>query len=201
MNSYFDLYKIHWITDNIYLSGIFPMDEDPNIIKRMNIKYILSCVPRQHAMDVHNKIIIDNPDIIILYLPYNDNIGQNLWQKNLNKIEMIKYGSKQNYNLKNQFMLYHNKPMIEIGYHFINNSDPLTGNVLVHCMAGVSRSVSVVIYYLMKKYFENFDKTFAFVKSKRPIANPNDSFKGQLQKYETKRDRYTEADANQYIYQ
>jgi len=36
-------------------------------------------------------------------------------------------------------------------YHFIDNNLRST-NVLVHCMAGVSRSATIVIAYIMKKY-------------------------------------------------
>ena len=43
-------------------------------------------------------------------------------------------------------------------------------NVLVHCRAGKSRSATIIIAYLMKKYNMTFEKAYNLVKSKRPIA-------------------------------
>jgi protein-tyrosine phosphatase len=56
-----------------------------------------------------------------------------------------------------------------------------TGNVLVHCFMGISRSVSLVIGYIMLKYPELDYKTiYYYIKSHRYIANPNSGFKAQL---------------------
>lgn len=201
MSPHTDLSKISQITDNIFLSGIFPLDENHELIKKLNIKYILACVDRNYISEVHDKIMIDNPGLTILYLPYNDDINQNLWKKNFNHIDMIKYaGSMEDYNiLTQQLKNYLNKPMIEIGYHFIDNATAVNKNILVYCMAGISRSVSLVTYFLMKKYHINFEKASEIIKKKRTIAEPNDSFKTQLQKYGMKRDKFTEHDANHII--
>ncbi len=43
-------------------------------------------------------------------------------------------------------------------------------NVLVHCMAGVSRSVALVIAYLIRHSNMSYDDAFAFVKSRRKIV-------------------------------
>ena len=43
-------------------------------------------------------------------------------------------------------------------------------NVLVHCMAGVSRSATLVIAYLMKSRNVSFNEAFAIVKSKRKLV-------------------------------
>ena len=50
------------------------------------------------------------------------------------------------------------------------------GPVLVHCAAGVSRSASMVICYLMRRDRTSFSKTFSYVKSKRRVICPNDGF-------------------------
>lgn len=60
------------------------------------------------------------------------------------------------------------------------------GCVLVHCNAGVSRSASIVIAYLMKHYGMSFDEAFKFVKSKRSFIRPNAGFVEQLKAYEAK---------------
>lgn len=69
---------------------------------------------------------------------------------------------------------------------FIHSAVVSGGCVLVHCNAGVSRSVSVVIAYLMKHYGMSFDEAFKFVKSKRSFVRPNVGFVEQLKLYEAK---------------
>lgn len=54
----------------------------------------------------------------------------------------------------------------EESYDFIDRFLQET-NVLVHCLAGVSRSVSLVIAYLMKKHGHDYRKAYHFVKGKR----------------------------------
>lgn len=55
---------------------------------------------------------------------------------------------------------------------------------LVHCKMGVSRSASTVIAYAMKEYGWTLEKAYNFVKQKRSITRPNDSFMRQLAEYE-----------------
>ncbi len=69
----------------------------------------------------------------------------------------------------------------------------------MHCMAGISRSVSLVVYFLMKKYHLTFDLAYEKVHTLRTIAMPNSSFKSQLMGYEQMRDKFTEYDANDCI--
>lgn len=56
-------------------------------------------------------------------------------------------------------------------------------NVLVHCFAGVSRSATIVIAYLLKYHKMEYNPAMALVKSKRPWINPNYGFQGQLRRY------------------
>lgn len=60
----------------------------------------------------------------------------------------------------------------------INNSRH--GHVLVHCAAGLSRSATVVISWLMRRYQWNVQLAMAFVRSCRPIIHPNSSFMDYL---------------------
>ena len=53
--------------------------------------------------------------------------------------------------------------------------------VLVHCAAGVSRSSTIVIAYIMWKNKKNLIDAINFVKSKRPEIFPNSGFIDQLQ--------------------
>jgi len=52
--------------------------------------------------------------------------------------------------------------------------------IFVHCFAGISRSASVVIGYLMKEKKISYKKAFDFVKKKREIIKPNSNFVKQL---------------------
>ena len=52
--------------------------------------------------------------------------------------------------------------------------------VLVHCMAGSSRSATIVIAYLMWKNQLDFKETVKFVEQIRPCINPNYGFVKQL---------------------
>ncbi|CAK0841540.1 unnamed protein product [Prorocentrum cordatum] len=54
------------------------------------------------------------------------------------------------------------------------------GGVLVHCQQGVSRSVSMVVAYLMKHYRKDFDVALSLAKSARAQACPNEGFTAQL---------------------
>ncbi|KAL0414596.1 UNVERIFIED_CONTAM: Dual specificity protein phosphatase 1 [Sesamum radiatum] len=69
-------------------------------------------------------------------------------------------------------------------FAFIDEARARGGGVLVHCFAGRSRSVTVVIGYLMFKNGMSFAEALEYVKTKRPVASPNSGFMLQLQEYE-----------------
>lgn len=56
--------------------------------------------------------------------------------------------------------------------------------VMVHCVAGVSRSASICIAYLMQHHGYSTEQGRAHVKKKRPCTRPNESFIKQLQEFE-----------------
>lgn len=57
------------------------------------------------------------------------------------------------------------------------------GAVLVHCYFGVSRSASIIIAYIMKKYNISYSEAYKRVKAKRCIVYPNNGFVSQLKLY------------------
>ena len=67
--------------------------------------------------------------------------------------------------------------------NYIDEAKEKNGRILIHCYKGVSRSVSVLISYLIYSYKWTYDKAFDFVQSKRPIANPNIGFYLQLKTF------------------
>ena len=74
--------------------------------------------------------------------------------------------------------------MAYLGFRFIRDSINSGGTVLVHCFAGVSRSSTCVIAYLMQEKKKTFFEAFTFVRSKRQIAFPNIGFQKQLAELE-----------------
>ena len=56
--------------------------------------------------------------------------------------------------------------------------------ILVHCMAGASRSATIVIAYLMWTKKMKFIDALNYTQSKRNIVDPNSGFKEQLKMFE-----------------
>ncbi|KAG0252901.1 dual specificity phosphatase 12 [Mortierella polycephala] len=65
-------------------------------------------------------------------------------------------------------------------FTFINEAIEKGGKVLVHCMAGASRSVTIVCAYLMKTQNLSVVEALKVVRALRPFAEPNDGFMTQL---------------------
>lgn len=59
-----------------------------------------------------------------------------------------------------------------------------TGCVLVHCFAGISRSATVCIGYLMWKLSLSLGAAYSLVESARSCAQPNEGFRRQLEIFE-----------------
>jgi len=58
------------------------------------------------------------------------------------------------------------------------------GAVLVHCVAGVSRSATICLAYLTKYYCRSLRDAYHLMYSKRPMVRPNLGFWRQLIHYE-----------------
>lgn len=66
-------------------------------------------------------------------------------------------------------------------------SERHTGSaVLVHCAQGRSRSVTILVAYLMREHRMRCTDALALVRRKRPVASPNASFWAQLVAYDEK---------------
>lgn len=59
------------------------------------------------------------------------------------------------------------------------------GRVLVHCQAGISRSATICLAYLIHAQRVRLNEAFDFVKRRRQVISPNLAFMGQLQQFET----------------
>ncbi|KAL8202821.1 UNVERIFIED_CONTAM: Dual specificity protein phosphatase 4 [Gekko kuhli] len=73
--------------------------------------------------------------------------------------------------------------MEAIGY--IDSVKACHGRVLVHCQAGISRSATICLAYLIMKKRVKLEEAFEFVKQRRSIISPNFSFMGQLLQFES----------------
>lgn len=77
-------------------------------------------------------------------------------------------------------IIIHFDPVAEL----INKSVNEEKSILVHCVAGVSRSATLVLAYLMKYRRLKLRDAFIFLHSKRHVIRPNFSFFEQLIEYE-----------------
>lgn len=96
---------------------------------------------------------------------------------------------------ENQGIKYHRLPATDCGeqnlrqyfdeaFAFIDEARCSGSNVLIHCHAGISRSATVTIAYIMKHTLMSMIDTYRYVKGKRAIISPNFNFMGQLLEYE-----------------
>ena len=100
------------------------------------------------------------------------------------------------YNIDNMYITIPDSPDADIMQYFDKTFDFIDKhiskgeNVLVHCMAGISRSSTIVLNYIIRKMYENnevvscpcklLNEVMEYVITKRPVVNPNDGFMKQL---------------------
>ena len=69
-------------------------------------------------------------------------------------------------------------------FEFIEQARQTNKKVLVHCQAGMSRSVTIILAYLMKHYGFSMEGAYDHVKARKQNIQPNFSFMGQLLDFE-----------------
>ena len=142
------------IDDAIFL-GDMQQATNMKMLKDLKITHIINCTPFDYSK--RNDININN--IKYLQISVNDNYYERIDR------------------------------YFESVYKFIDSalSDKEIDNkhrVLIHCEAGISRSVTITISYLMKKHKMTLTDALTFVKLKRSKVNPNQGFIKQLQTYD-----------------
>lgn len=75
-------------------------------------------------------------------------------------------------------------PWLDKSIEFIDKAKLSSCQVIVHCLAGISRSATIAIAYIMKTMSMSSDDAYRFVKDRRPSISPNFNFLGQLLEYE-----------------
>lgn len=74
--------------------------------------------------------------------------------------------------------------IVDFDFSSVDEAREQGSGVLVHCHAGVSRSATVTVAYIMKRQGLCLGDAYKFVKDLRPVISPNLNFMGQLLKYE-----------------
>ncbi|KAJ8337276.1 hypothetical protein SKAU_G00384960 [Synaphobranchus kaupii] len=75
-------------------------------------------------------------------------------------------------------------PWLDKTNDFIDKAKVSNCRVIVHCLAGISRSATIAIAYIMKTMGLSSDDAYRFVKDRRPSISPNFNFLGQLLEFE-----------------
>tara|TARA_R100001163_G_C5067592_1_gene206856 strand:+ start:541 stop:1317 length:777 start_codon:yes stop_codon:yes gene_type:complete len=71
-------------------------------------------------------------------------------------------------------------PHFEAFYNLVENNQDK--KIFVHCFAGKSRSASLVLYYIIKKYGWSLEKSINYMKNLRPSININCTFIEEIQR-------------------
>jgi dual specificity phosphatase 12 len=141
------------VIDNIYIGNVYDAHNTTELNKH-NIKNVISAVTGFDGI-------------------YDDSFNH----LSLNLID------NENQNIIHYF---------EITNHYIDNiisknissiSDEKKQKILIHCICGVSRSVTILLAYIIKKYNYTPQYALKIVQKKRKIANPNSNFMKQLWMY------------------
>lgn len=128
---------------------------------------------RLYLTSIYGLKHVNNPDIVISILHYNPKLEN-------------KYP-----NAKCYYWNAEDEDDFQIEYYFdifkqIMDENP-DKTVYVHCLAGVSRSATIVASYLVH-HLPNpkrnaISKIISFLKKKRPVVSPNDGFIQKLIEY------------------
>ena len=146
---------IHEITPNLFLGNMW--STDPNVLNQHGIEVVLN-VSREET-DV-NKGRYKLHSHLVLKIDDNASASQKMLSEIIPK--SMRYLDQ-----------------------FLHESAPKQRRVLIHCVAGVSRSSTIVCAWLMKNYGMTRDKALTFMKSRRSVVHPNDGFMKVLQQWET----------------
>jgi hypothetical protein len=82
-------------------------------------------------------------------------------------------------SLRQDIITHFNEAHRYFDFAFQDNS-----NIYLNCAAGISRSITILISYLMFINKVTFDIAYKYVYNIRPIAKPNSNFKEQLREYQ-----------------
>ena len=146
--------EVNHIVDNIYL-GDYRIASHYSLLKELRLHHIINC-----TFEIPSEF---PNDFSYLNISIEDSTSQD-----------ITHSLDEAYSFLTQHVRDDNN----------NNNNNSRDNILVHCVQGKSRSASIVIYYLMKKYNYTYDRALELLRSKRSVVNPNKGFERQLRQFE-----------------
>ena len=145
------------LNDELFLGNI-DHATSKEILKNLKITHILNITMQNNAFEHDKELNID-----YLHCPIFDGPSQPIsiyFEKGINFIN--------NALIKNN----------------TNNNNQIINRVLVHCQAGISRSSTMIIAYLMKIHKMTYDDAYQYTQKRREIIQPNYGFIQQLKLYE-----------------
>jgi len=84
-------------------------------------------------------------------------------------------------------------------FTFIDDARNNNGHVLVYCFAGISRSVTITVAYMMVRNNMPFEEAYSFVKTRKSDISPNIGFIGQLHQLEQSICEKATSDPNEFF--
>jgi len=130
------------IIDYLYI-GSFTDAYDVKQLDSNNIKHIINVAEECNHKKKYDNITYEKYPIIEYFLPVKEDNKKDLNYENLEKI-----------------------------FNILDTYIKSKENVLIHCAHGMSRSVSFVIYYLMKKNKIEALSALKYIRKKRSIVYP-----------------------------
>ncbi len=167
------------ILPNLFLSDAFTARWG-GTLDRLKITHIISVIEEPITFPRTEQ------PLKLLHIPVSDNINTDLLAFMDQTTEFIKEAI--GINKRDQPQL--DPASLSATAETIDGESPMSSGpaqenrVLVHCLAGMSRSVTIVIAYLLATTPMTTTEATEFVRSKRRIIRPNYGFTKQLEQYE-----------------
>lgn len=143
----------------------FSVVEETDVGSRLVLTSYDTMVSRVYAHDGKH------PLFVLTLLDFSFNLHKNINHK------VYRIEDEEDEDIRSLF-----EPSIE----FINKGlTTPNATVIVHCYAGISRSSSIILAYLMSEKKMSLINAHTYLKSKRRIIEPNDEFWSMLEDYES----------------
>jgi protein-tyrosine phosphatase len=129
-----------------------------------------------------DKALMENVQAVVTALPIDSRFDDSLIELHLKGkarlIIPVKDKSSHKHKIAKHF---------DLVADFINSHAKVGHNVLVHCAAGMSRSATLVVAYMLKYLnYRSVEKAISTIRKKRDIINPNEGFRQVLEEYNKK---------------
>lgn len=139
-----------------------------------------------------SRIILPNNKVIYIGSLFDAQSLQELYEREIAfvlTVAEISPFSSENMNKTNLYHLQISIPdhpsveifkFLQVCFDFLDDSLKDSLITLVHCMSGISRSVTICALYIMSRFGMDDDQVLHYIRQFRPQANPNIGFRHQL---------------------